>query len=149
MYISMGCCKKDATPLLTHRSYVFLALTHRYIFLILPSLQWRHYNRDGISNKRRLDCSLNRLFQAQIIGNIKSHRQWPLWGDFPNKEPVTRGVHLMLCGHHLRYKKRGPKYGCIFWCQLWFQATSGSMLTLWLQNVVWAFESYWYRLRFI
>ena len=28
--ISMGLCKKDVTPLLTHWSYVFLALTHRY-----------------------------------------------------------------------------------------------------------------------
>ena len=30
IYISMGYCKKDVTPLLTHWSYVFLALTHRY-----------------------------------------------------------------------------------------------------------------------
>ena len=29
LYITMGKCKKDATPLLTHWSYVFLALTHR------------------------------------------------------------------------------------------------------------------------
>ena len=28
--ISMGYCKKGVTPLLTHWSYVFLALTHRY-----------------------------------------------------------------------------------------------------------------------
>ena len=27
----MGQCKKDVTPLLTHWSYVFLALTHRYV----------------------------------------------------------------------------------------------------------------------
>ena len=26
----MGECKKEVTPLLTHWSYVFLALTHRY-----------------------------------------------------------------------------------------------------------------------
>ena len=30
MWISLGWCKKDATPLLTHWSYVLLALTHRY-----------------------------------------------------------------------------------------------------------------------
>ena len=30
LYISMGWCKKDVTPLLTHWSYVILALTHRY-----------------------------------------------------------------------------------------------------------------------
>ena len=28
-YMSMGLCEKDVTPLLTHWSYVFLALTHR------------------------------------------------------------------------------------------------------------------------
>ena len=36
-YILMGQCKKDVTPLLTHWSYVFLALTHRYIlYFLLP-----------------------------------------------------------------------------------------------------------------
>ena len=30
IYISMGLCKKDITPLLTQWSCVFLALTHRY-----------------------------------------------------------------------------------------------------------------------
>ena len=29
--IAMGQCKKDATPWLTHWSYVFLAVTHRYM----------------------------------------------------------------------------------------------------------------------
>ena len=31
-YNSMGECKKDVTPLLTHWSYVFLALNHRINF---------------------------------------------------------------------------------------------------------------------
>ena len=31
--ISMGYCKKDITPLLTHWSYVFLALTHWFVVL--------------------------------------------------------------------------------------------------------------------
>ena len=31
--ISMGYCKKDVTPLLTHWSYVFLALTHHVMLL--------------------------------------------------------------------------------------------------------------------
>ena len=30
IYISMALCKKDVTPLLTHWSYVFLALNHWY-----------------------------------------------------------------------------------------------------------------------
>ena len=32
----MGKCKKDITPLLTHWSYNFLALTHRYKNVELP-----------------------------------------------------------------------------------------------------------------
>ena len=43
-YILMGLCKKDVTPFLMHRIYVFLALTHRYLdFLWFPwsaILQW-------------------------------------------------------------------------------------------------------------
>ena len=34
----MGSCKKDVTPLLTHWSYVFLALTHRYDFISATAL---------------------------------------------------------------------------------------------------------------
>ena len=30
-FISMGLCKKDVTPLLTHWSYAFLAQTHHYV----------------------------------------------------------------------------------------------------------------------
>ena len=36
--ISIGWCKKDVTPLLTHWSYVFLALTHRFVHFILASV---------------------------------------------------------------------------------------------------------------
>ena len=35
--ISMGQCKKDVTPLLVHWSYIFLALTHRYLIQSNPS----------------------------------------------------------------------------------------------------------------
>ena len=37
--IPMGWCKKDVTPLLTHWSYVFLALAHRY-----TELRWQKQN---------------------------------------------------------------------------------------------------------
>ena len=33
--MSMSYCKKDVTPLLTHWSYVFLALTHRCVIFQL------------------------------------------------------------------------------------------------------------------
>ena len=34
-HVSMGLCKKDITPLVTRWSYVFLALTHRYVFVYM------------------------------------------------------------------------------------------------------------------
>ena len=47
----------------------------------LLSLQWRHNERDGVSNHRRLDCLLKRFFQAQIEESIKAPRPRPLWGE--------------------------------------------------------------------
>ena len=38
------------------------------------ALQWRYDERDGVSNHRRLDCLLNRLFKQ----NIKASRHWHL-----------------------------------------------------------------------
>ena len=41
--MSMGWCKKDVTPLLTHWSYVFLALTHRCNHDDV--IKWKHFPR--------------------------------------------------------------------------------------------------------
>ena len=38
--LELHCCKKDVTPLLTHWSYVFLALTHRHIWLSMSLPLW-------------------------------------------------------------------------------------------------------------
>ena len=48
-YIFMSYCKKDVTPLLTHWSYIFLAITHPFIKYELlqwnwGSLQWAQRN---------------------------------------------------------------------------------------------------------
>ena len=59
------------------------------------SLQWRHNERDGVSNQQRLDCLLNRFFKVQIKENIEAslafvqgiHR-WPV--NSPHKEPVPQ-----------------------------------------------------------
>ena len=52
------------------------------MFFILPefghiNFQWRHNERDGVSNHWRLGCLLNRLFKE----NIKAPRHWLLWGE--------------------------------------------------------------------
>ena len=38
-----GLCKKDVTPLLTHWSYVFFALTHRFVSSSSPACMWRRW----------------------------------------------------------------------------------------------------------
>ena len=61
------------------------------------TLQWRHNERDGVSNHQPHDCCLNRLFKAQIKENTKAPRHWPFvrgihWSpvNSPRKGTVTR-----------------------------------------------------------
>ena len=68
----------------------------------LLALQWRHNERDGVSNHRGLDCLLNRLFRPRSKKTSNSCH-WLLWGEstgdywIPHKGPVTRkkSFHLM------------------------------------------------------
>ena len=48
----------------------------------MNSLQWRHNERDGVSNHQSHGCLLNRLFKSPIKENIKAPRHWPLCGEF-------------------------------------------------------------------
>ena len=60
------------------------------------SLQWRHNERDGVSNQRRFDCLLNRLFgrRAKKTSKLRvtglCEGKPPVTGDFPHKGSVTR-----------------------------------------------------------
>ena len=47
------------------------------------TLQWRHNERDGVSNHQPHDCLLNSLFKAQIKENIKVPRHCPFMGNIP------------------------------------------------------------------
>ena len=62
------------------------------------SLQWHHNERDDVSNHRRLDCSLNRLFRRRAkkasssasLAFVRGIHRSPL--DSPHKGPVTRKI---------------------------------------------------------
>ena len=62
----------------------------------MVSLQWCHNERDGISNHRRLDCLLNRLFRCRSKKTSKPRvtdlceGNSPVTSEFPQKGPVTR-----------------------------------------------------------
>ena len=63
--------------MLTHWSYVFLALTHQFIpgdslvswmkiaSTVFPTLQWRHNGNDDVSNHQPHHCLLNCLFRRR------------------------------------------------------------------------------------
>ena len=70
------------------------------------ALQWRHNERDRVSNHRRLDCLLLPFVQSQIKENIKAPCHWPLWGEFTGDSefPAQRASNAenvpILCCHH-------------------------------------------------
>ena len=46
------------------------------------SLQWRHNERDGVSNHRHLDCLFNCVFRRRSKKTSKLRVTGPLWGEF-------------------------------------------------------------------
>ena len=79
---------------------------HSLWFLVMPgrvqyvecswnipqSLQWRHNERDGVSNHQP-HWLLKRLFRRRSKKTSKAPRHWPLWGEFTGDRwiPRTKG----------------------------------------------------------
>ena len=77
-------------------------LLHRQSFELLTTnaLRWHHNERGGVSNHRRFDCSLNRLFSRRSKKtSLKAPRHWPLWGEFTCDQwiPLTKGPKRGKC----------------------------------------------------
>ena len=77
--------------------YQHILASPTIIVLIMP-LHWRHNERDGVSNHRRLDYLLNRLFRGRkhqrkhqsfvSLAFVRGIHRWPV--NSPHKGPVTR-----------------------------------------------------------
>ena len=135
--ISMGKCKKDITPLLTHWSHVFLALTRRFVFvytkhtvMCLNSWNLKFVNRlylipppweGGDTHYMRemsRFCSIDPLFQG--TGKYIDSWHTPLFQDagesidirppFSNTFPQTSALH-----------PPPPLYSTWFFPRLWPQ----------------------------
>ena len=73
-------------------------------------IQWRHNERDRVSNHQPHDCLLNRLFMVQIKGSFKAQRRGlcavnsPVTSEFPAQRDSSRGkwFHLMTPSWVLR-----------------------------------------------
>ena len=92
----MGYFKKNVTPLQTHWSYVFLALTHRCNATVHPrnyahglTLGCCHNGRDGVADHKPRHCLLNRLFRRKLKKTSKLRvtdlcvGNSPMTGEFP------------------------------------------------------------------
>ena len=68
--------------------------------------QWRHNERDGFSNRRRLDCLLNRLFRrrSKKISKLRVTGLWegnsPVTGEFSTERSIYAENVSIWWRHH-------------------------------------------------
>ena len=74
------------------------------------SLQWRHNERDGVSNQQRIDCLLNLLFRRRSKKTSKLHvtglceGNSPVTGEFPaQRTSNAENISIWWC-HHVKGK---------------------------------------------
>ena len=72
------------------------------------SLQWRHNERDGVSNHQPHDCLLNRLFKARRLKKTSKLRvtglcegNSPVDGEFPTQRASNAENVSVLWRHHV------------------------------------------------
>ena len=91
----------------------------------MKSLQWRHNDRDSVSNHQPHDCLLNRLFSRRSMKTSKLRvtdlcAGWPV--NFPHKGTVTREYfHLMTsscaCSSYIHLYSKNCAHGlCVMIC---------------------------------
>ena len=74
------------------------------------SLQWRHNERDVVSNHRRLDCLLKRLFRCRLNKTSKlrvtglCERNSPVTGEFPTQRSSNAENVPIWWRHHVHYR---------------------------------------------
>ena len=99
---SLGMSQYTYTVLTVH---LYNGNPHACIVLAIKleaeSLQWRHNERDGVSNHQNHGCSFNRFFQGADQKTIKAPRHWALWGEFTGDRwiPRTKDQERGTCFH--------------------------------------------------
>ena len=73
---------------------------------VSDSSQWHHYERDGVWNHRRLDCSLNRLFsRSKKTPNLRvtglCEGNCPVTGEFPLQRASKAENAYIWWRHHV------------------------------------------------
>ena len=74
------------------------------------TLQWRHNERDGVPNHRRLELFTQPFVQAKIKENTKTPRHWSVWGEFTGDWWIPRSHRWIP-----RTKASDMKHVSIWW----------------------------------
>ena len=86
-------------------SKVFTLGFHKALWMNHTPLQWRHNERDGVSNHRRLDCSINRLSRRRSNKTSKLPAPGlcggnsPITGEFPAQR-ASNAENVSIWWHH-------------------------------------------------
>ena len=83
------------------------------------SLQWRHPERDGVANHRRLDCSLNRLFRPRSNKTSNTglcEGKLPVNSEFPAQRTSNAENVSIWWRHHETYIT--SKSGTLIWTEI-------------------------------
>ena len=93
------------------------------------SLQWRHNERDGVSNHRRLYYLLNRLFRHRSKKPSKlrvtglCERNPPVTGGFPSQKPSNAENYFIWWRHLAKELWRNHIQLCIRYCGYHWRST--------------------------
>ena len=124
------------------------------------SLQWRHNERDCVSNHQPHDCLLKRLFShrsKKTSKHIKAQRHWPLWGEFPAQKASNAENASIWWRHHVTGESTAIcfqyQYLCTFYfvrgqhandtttkplsCDLYTNSTDQQCLIMWSSGCSW------------
>ena len=88
------------------RKYDVFLMIH--VTWIYRTVQWRHNERDGVSDQRSPVLFVQPFAQAQIKESIKALRHRPLWGESTGDRwiPLTKGQWRGKCIHWWRHHDR-------------------------------------------
>ena len=108
-------------------SAIWNAVRYRYYVTNFSpkSWQWRHNERDGVSNHQPHDCLPNRLLGRRskktsklLAAFVRGIHQWPVNSPYKG-QTRGKGFHLMTssCPHQRHYivRPRGRNMGCLLW----------------------------------
>ena len=105
---------RDIRPLLPKQVDVLSQDIAQFCNIEIP-LQWRHDERDGISNHRPYDCLPNCLFKRRSrktwklsLAFVRRIHRWPV--NSPHKGPVTRKMFPFDDAVNWRVKTKQPHW---------------------------------------